>query len=419
MQAMDLMFLSFALTPIIKQLHTTGTVGGTIASFSNFGMLVGSLIFGYLADNFGRVKVFTYTIFIFAFATAAMAFANNIYLIYLLRFLAGMGAGAEFGAGVTLIAENFKGDKVATFTSYAESFGELGAILSALISAWTYGWHVLFLFGLIPVILAFLVRLNLKENPKFIANLKKRRAEHKKHVSFKALFKTPKVAYLTCAMIVMYLLDSASYYGLMDWMPSIMQKQLHINLTQSSLWMVSTIVGVMLGMLCFGKMMDKFGAKAAFTFFFGCSIFVVYTIIMAYNSLTLLLASTLVGFFAEACYSGYAVIVSKCYPMDIRVTANGFVESCGKAIGGLSPILIGFLIDHYSLLAVVIFLSLLPLISLITIYSVLHMHAVSKQNILLIEFYNICIISVNFKKLTIKKFYIKLRSIGSLCPWPC
>lgn len=387
MQAMDLMFLSFALTPIIKQFHTTGTVGGTIASFSNIGMLVGSLIFGYLADNFGRVKVFTYTIFIFAFATAAMAFANNIYLIYVLRFLAGMGAGAELGTGVTLIAENFKGNKVATFTSYAESFGELGAILSALIAAWALGtfprigWRVLFLFGLLPVILAFLVRIHLKENPKFIRNMKERKAKHQKQGSIKELFKGPKFAYLTCAMIMMYILDSASYYGLMDWMSSIMQKQLHINLTQSSLWMVSTIVGVMLGMICFGKMMDKFGAKAAFTLFFGCAIFVVYTIILSYNSLTLLLASTLVGFFAEACYSGYAVIVSKCYPMEIRVTANGFVQSCGKAIGGLSPILIGFLIDHYSLLAVVIFLSLLPLCSLITIYTVLHMSKVSNQNI--------------------------------------
>lgn len=374
MQAMDLMFLSFALKPIIQQLHTSSTVGGTIASFSNVGMLVGSLIFGYLADNFGRVKVFTYTIFIFAFATGAMCFANNIYLIYLLRFLAGVGAGAEFGAGVTLIAENFKGRKIATFTSYAESFGEVGAMLSALISAWilpNYGWHILFLFGLIPVVLAYLVRRHLKENPHVIKDIQQRKATHQKRSSFKQLFSTPRVAYLTGAMILMYLVDAASYYGLMDWMPSIIQKQLHINLTQSSLYMIMTIIGVMLGMLTFGKMMDRFGAKAAFTFFFVCSIFVVYTIIMAYNSLTLLLASTLVGFFAEACYSGYAVIVSKCYPMRIRVTANGFVECCGKAIGGLSPILIGFLMDYYSLTAVIVFLSILPLVSLLTIYSVL------------------------------------------------
>lgn len=303
MQAMDLMFLSLAMKPMVQSLGITNAQGGSIASITTFGMLFGSLLFGYLADNYGRVKVFMYSIWLFALATAGISFAHDITTIYFLRFLAGMGSGAEFGAGITLITENFKGHHVATFTSYAESFGELGAIFASVLAAWilpTHGWHMLFLFGLIPVILAFLVRLNLKENPRFVHNLKERKAAKDKKASILMLFQNRHMVFLTIAMTIMYMIDGASYYGLMNWMPTIMQKQLHINIMQSSLFMVSTIFGVMLGMLIFGKMMDKLGAKKAFSFFFGCSIFVVYLLKFSNSAISLLIASTLVGFFAEA-----------------------------------------------------------------------------------------------------------------------
>ena len=53
----------------------------------------------------------------------------------------------------------------------------------------------------------------------------------------------------------------AGYFGLMNWLPSIMQAQLGLSVSGSSLWMVSTIVGMSLGMLTFGIIMDKLGAK--------------------------------------------------------------------------------------------------------------------------------------------------------------
>ncbi|BAX69529.1 major facilitator superfamily permease [Leuconostoc suionicum] len=74
---MDATFLSFALAPMIAELHITGAQGGIIAAMSNWGALLGSLLFGILADRIGRVKVLSYTIMLVTFATVILAFLDN------------------------------------------------------------------------------------------------------------------------------------------------------------------------------------------------------------------------------------------------------------------------------------------------------------------------------------------------------
>ena len=81
LENMDIMFLSFALTPIIASLHISQGAAGLIGTMTNLGMLFGGAIFGLLGDKIGRIKTFSYTIFIFAFATGAMFFAHSISII--------------------------------------------------------------------------------------------------------------------------------------------------------------------------------------------------------------------------------------------------------------------------------------------------------------------------------------------------
>ncbi|EEJ42974.1 hypothetical protein LME05_12490 [Leuconostoc mesenteroides subsp. cremoris] len=100
---MDATFLSFALAPMIAELHITGAQGGIIAAMSNWGALLGSLLFGILADRIGRVKVLSYTIMLVTFATVTLAFLDNTHTIYAARFLLGMGTGGEYGVSMALM----------------------------------------------------------------------------------------------------------------------------------------------------------------------------------------------------------------------------------------------------------------------------------------------------------------------------
>lgn len=135
LENMDVMFLSFSLSSIIAEFHISGGQAGLISSVTNLGMLLGGVVFGIIGDRIGRVKTFTYTIFIFAFATAGICFAQDLTLIYILRFIAGIGAGGEYGVGIALISENFNRNQVGRMSSIAAVGGQIGSVLAAILAA--------------------------------------------------------------------------------------------------------------------------------------------------------------------------------------------------------------------------------------------------------------------------------------------
>ncbi len=362
---MDFNFMSFALTSIIASLGISTTEAGWINTITNLGMLVGGLFFGILSDKYGRVKIFSYTIFIFAGATALMYFANNLTMVYILRFLVGFGEGGEYGAGMALIAEYFSEKHYGRMTAIASIGGQLGGILAAILSAIIlprFGWHMLFLIGVFPVVLAFFIRRNLKESKVFLENQQK---EDKPKVSFKRLFETPRMAAQTLGLIFMLVVQCGGYYGLMNWLPTIVQKQLGITVQGSSLWMVSTIIGMCIGMLVFGNVLDYFGPRKSFGCFLIGAAFVIYALIRARNMIELVILGAIVGFFANGMYGGYGAIMNYLYPTDISATANNFIMNVGKAIGSFSTVVIGFLMSKYSMGVVMGFLSAMYLLSFV------------------------------------------------------
>ncbi|XKM12893.1 MFS transporter [Orbaceae bacterium ac157xtp] len=367
LEGMDIMFLSFALTSIITTFGISSAEAGLIATVTNIGMLVGGIIFGLLADKFGRVKIFTYTIFLFAIATALTAFASNIYIVYVLRFLAGVGGGGEFGIGMAMVADvyarNERGRASSMISLGGQAGGAVAAILAAFIIPW-FGWQALFIIGILPVFWVYFVRKNLAETPAWLDQQKKKATVD---ISIRRLFCDSKTTFTTIALIIMASVQVAGFYGLMNWLPSILQKQFDLSVTNSSLWMISTIIGMSLGMVTFGQIMDRLGAKRAYPLFLiaaGISIFV-YVYIS--NSLALLIAGTVVGFFVNGMSAGYGALISNHYSTEIRSTANNIIFNSGRAIGGFSPLIIGYFLDHYSMFVAMTFLASLYVLSLIMI----------------------------------------------------
>ncbi|MDF7627329.1 MFS transporter [Lactobacillaceae bacterium L1_55_11] len=371
LENMDVMFISFALSSIIASLHISNFAGGLIATVFSMGTLVGGLSFGMLADRLGRARVFTATLVIVALATAGMYFAHDIVTIYVLRFIVGMGTGAEYGAGVTMVAEAFAGHKIGRLMSLVQIGGQGGSILAALAAALIiprFGWNALFLVGLVPVVFAFLVRIHLKDSEEFEAAKKQRQQAPKtvtKKVPILAVFKTPALALQTLGLILMMMVQTGGYYGLMNWLPKIIQKQLGLSISSSSLWMIATIVGMSLGMYAFGSILDHFGPRWAFGIFLLVAAASVYLLLLAHNAWSLLLIMMMVGFFSNGMYGGYGVVVSRLYGVDIRVTANAVVSCFGKLLGGFLPAIIGLMMDKTSLAVVMMFFSSIYLFSLV------------------------------------------------------
>lgn len=381
LENMDIMFLSFALTPIIAELHISSGAAGMIGSITNIGMLVGGALFGILGDKIGRVKTFSHTILIFAIATALMAFANNIWVIYALRFLAGIGAGGEYGVGIALIAESFKHDRIGRMTSVAAIGGQIGAIIAALAASVIlplWGWHALFLIGVLPVALTFFVRKHLHESEAFLAARSEAKAKHER-VAFSELFKTRHLAIQTLGLMVMTIVQIAGYFGLMNWLPVIVQKQQGLSVSGSALWMIATIFGMCVGMAVFGNILDRLGPRWAFGLFLTASALIVFAITLAHSSAVLVVIGAVVGFCSNGMFGGYGAVISQLYPARIRSTANNVIMNVGRAIGGFSSVVIGLLMDHYSLTVTMGFLSALYIISLVTMLSLPGLRHLSKM----------------------------------------
>ncbi|ADX69849.1 MULTISPECIES: MFS transporter [Lactobacillus] len=371
LENMDVLFLSFAMSSMIADLHLSGGAAGLISSITNLGMLFGGICFGILGDKIGRVKTFSHTVLIFAIATALMAFANNIYEIYALRFLAGIGAGGEYGVGIALIAENFKSHQIGKMTSIAAVGGQIGAIIAALVAAWIIphlGWHMLFLVGIVPVVLTVFIRKHLHESDQFLAAKNNEKGSLLTDV-VKKMFSTPRLALQSLGLMVMMTVQIAGYFGLMNWLPTIVQKQLNLNVSSSSLWMIATIIGMSVGMMTFGSIFDYFGPRRAFAIFLIGSAVMVYVLALAQNMASLLVIGAVMGFFSNGMFGGYGAVISRLYPTEIRSSANNIIVNVGRAIGGFSSVVIGILMDHYSLTVVMGFLSALYIISFVVMIS--------------------------------------------------
>ena len=371
LENMDVMFLSFSLSEIIAQMHISSAAGGWIGTFTNLGMFFGGALFGLLGDRIGRVKTFNYTIFLFAIATGLTYFAHNITALYALRFLAGIGAGGEYGVGIALIAENFQANQIGRASSVAAVGGQIGSIVAALLAAWiipAYGWNTLFLFGVVPVVLTYFVRRHVKESDEFLAAHKKAEETSEK-ISFGRLFETPRLALQTLGLMVMTIVQIAGYFGLMNWLPSIVQKKQGLSVSGSSYWMIATIVGMSIGMMVFGTIMDKIGPRWAFGIFLLGSAVVVFAIVNVTSYWAMLLAGALTGFFSNGMFGGYGAVISQLYPTEIRSTANNLIMNTGRAIGGFSSVIIGALMDHYNLYVVMGFLSALYILSFLVMIS--------------------------------------------------
>lgn len=367
LEGMDIMFISFAMTMIIAEFNIDLATGGLISSITNIGMLLGGIVFGVLADKYGRVKVFTYTIILFAIGTALTGLATSIEQVYVYRFIAGLGAGGEYGIGMALVAEAWPKNKQGRASSYVSVGAQYGVILAALLSAIilpTLGWRALFFVGLLPVIFAFIVRKNIDESPEWLA-AQKQQNNKQENGKLAQLFASPRITITTLSLILMATVQIAGYNGLMIWLPSMLQKSQGLSVSSSALWTISTAVGMIIGMLTFGRFMDRFGAKRTFGIFLVASACAVFFYSFATGAVAILVGGAVVGFFSNGMFAGYGALISSFYPVQIRSTATNTIFNFGRAIGGFSPIFVGFILQSYDMTVVMIYLAALYCISFI------------------------------------------------------
>ena len=136
-----------------------------INSIQMIGILVGTILFGILADKFGRITVIKYSILLYSVTTICI-FVDNIYIFMLLRFLAYLALASEFAVSNVLIVEFFP-PKIASWgMSLLYILGVLGGVVATLLGVFSY--KVMFIFGGFAGLCIYAFRRILEESSYFI-----------------------------------------------------------------------------------------------------------------------------------------------------------------------------------------------------------------------------------------------------------
>ena len=379
MDGLDVLILSFAMAAIVSEFGLTLGEGGLIATYTLIGTVLGGYLFGIFADYYGRVHTFSLTIIIFSIFTGACAFADNVTHLNILRFLAGLGLGGEYGIGMTLVSETWPAAKRARATAGVAMGWQAGAVLAAILAAVVlpdYGWRGLFLVGVVPALLAAWARHGIKEPPMWVKRkeMKKALAARKangealtaeeeeqlaeaKKFPLAHLFAGPSKTVTTLSLTVMTSVQNFGYYGIMVWLPMILLKEHGLTTKSMSGWMIVTVIGMIAGIYVFGYLCDRLGRKVPYLIFYVCAAAMVYIYVNLGTPIALLFGGAFLGFFCNGMMAGYGTLLSENYTTDARSTAQNFIFNTGRAVGGFAPAIIGALAQSHGFSAAFALLS--------------------------------------------------------------
>ena len=353
MDGFDLLILGFMLSAISADLHLTPGQAGSLVTWTLIGAVFGGIFFGLLSDRYGRIRVLTWTIMLFAVFTGLCAFAQGYWDLLAYRTIAGIGLGGEFGIGMALAAEAWPARHRARVSSYVAlgwQMGVLGAALLTPLLLPLIGWRGMFLVGVIPAVVAWVIRNKLHEPEVFVKRQQSATPSARVPVlqSLKLLVKDRATTKVSLGVIVLTSVQNFGYYGIMIWMPSFLSKQLGFSLTKSSIWTAVTVVGMMVGIWVFGQLADRIGRKPSFLIFQLGSVIMVVLYSQLSDPTAMLWAGALMGLFVNGMMGGYGAVMSEAYPTEARATAQNVLFNIGRAVGGLGPVVIGALAMSYS-----------------------------------------------------------------------
>jgi MFS family permease len=321
-----------------------GWYGGIVLSIFMLGWALGGLIFGPIADHYGRSKTIALTILIYAGFTALCAIAGSWQELAFYRFMTGLGIGGEWSAGAALIAETWPARSRAKAAGMMQASGGIGFFLASLLYLFvgSYGWRWVFALGILPALVAFYIRRTLPEPERWL------RAKRPGN-SLARLFIAPvwRDVVVGTAMAVV---ATFGYQGAIQWVPSWVSDILRAEGPKSVIPQVSLVTSVLngggiIGCLCFPLIADRWGRKVALSIYFaGAAISIPLTFSLIEDFYQAVLASPLVGFFGAGVFTGFAIYLPELFPTAIRATAQGFCYNFARFFSAAAPLAAGAMV---------------------------------------------------------------------------
>ncbi len=326
-----------------------------LAAFT-FGWACGGLVFGILADRWGRVKTMILTIILYCGFTLATLWCRNLGELAIIRFFTGLGIGGEWAAGTALVAEVVPNRVRSAAASILQTAAALGPILAALanLGLANVNWRWLFVVGVFPALLTVWIRMSVKEPERWT----KAKAENRKTLDvLRDFFREPKwLAFLGLAFVI-------AVVGIMGagnisfWLPNLVKEvsqgfsPADVRARQSFAQMIMHI-GTVAGVIVFPILCDRIGRKKSFILFFSLCPFVVggvtFLLFKGIIGFTgMLILAPVMAFFALGLTSGYPLYLPELFPTRLRATGMGLAYNTGRLLQIPWPIITATIIASF------------------------------------------------------------------------
>lgn len=376
LDAMDVGLISFILAALTQQWGLSKGEAGWIASVGFIGMALGATLGGLLADRLGRRQVFALTLLIYGVATGASALVTGIGALLLLRFLVGLGLGAELPVASTYVSEFAPARMRGRLIVILEAFWALGWTAAALIAFFVIpasddGWRWAFALGAIPAVYALIVRWGLPESPRWLAS-KGRIAEADRIVSAfeadagvvhgPAIRREPQSRPLavtararvttlwnvefrvrTVCLWIVWLCVNFAYYGAFIWIPSILVDA-GFDLVRSFGFTLIITLAQLPGYAVAAWLIEVWGRRTTLSVFLVGSAVSAVFFGTASTEGAIIASGMALSFFNLGAWGALYAVTPELYPTSLRGTGAGWAAGVGRIASIVAPLAVPVLL---------------------------------------------------------------------------
>jgi MFS transporter, SHS family, lactate transporter len=343
LDAFDFFILIFCVNALAAQFQTKVSAIAE-AIFLTLAMRpVGALLFGWMADRFGRRPTLMVDIIAYSVLELASAFAPSLKVFLIMRALFGIAMGGEWGVGAALAFETLPAEGRGFFSGLLQEGYVVGSLLAAAVYGTLFpivGWRGMFVIGALPAFLVIYIRTKVDESPAWLQGRAARATE--RHVGKDIATYLGSFLFL---VVLMFGFNSFSH-GTQDLYPTFLEKN-HLFAPQT-VRTVSIIgsIGALLGGICFGTWSERIGRRRAIAIAALLSIPMIPLWAYSHTVAMLAVGGFLMQFMVQGAWGVIPAHLNELSPPAVRGTFPGFAYQLGNLLASRNAVLQAKLVER-------------------------------------------------------------------------
>jgi MFS transporter, SHS family, lactate transporter len=341
--AFDFFILIFVVNDIAKEFQATVTTITWAITLTLGLRVVGSLIFGRLADRFGRKPALLANILIFSALEVASGFAPTLTVFLVLRALYGIAMGGEWGVGASLTMESIPPHWRGLVSGILQSGYSFGYLLAALlygVGFSTLGWRGMFIVAAIPALLVLYIRRAVPESPGW------QQGQRKTAGSSGQLAAIGRRWRLYLYAIVLMAAAATFSHGTQDLYPVFLRQQHGLSVHDVSVIAIIYNIGAILGCLCGGTLSQWLGRRRELVLASGLAILLMPLWAKAPSPVLLAATAFAMQFLVQCMFGTMPAHLNEISPAESRATFPGFTYQFGNMLAAGNATIQSILADR-------------------------------------------------------------------------